>query len=82
VASPKELSDTYKSVATPSRFGPRYQPSPEADVFGRRTATPLEVQRVLDGEYSLQNPQALQRKARILSNREKRRTERRIDHRG
>lgn len=73
MGSSERLFAKYKPV-TPSKFGPHYSPRPEADVFGRRTASPLEVQRALEGTFDTEN--ASPTIPNGVSNREKRRMER------
>lgn len=73
MGSPERLFATYNPLR-PSRFGPNYQPRPEVDVFGRRTASPLEVQRALEGTFDAENASSIISNG--VSNREKRRMER------
>lgn len=56
MASQEKLRQTYPQRATPNMFGHHFNERPQPDAFGRRAATPLEIQQTMIGEFS-QSPQ-------------------------
>lgn len=56
MALPENLNRIYSSRVTPNRFGHHFNERPQPDTFGRRPATPLEIQQAMIGEFN-QSPQ-------------------------
>jgi hypothetical protein len=57
MASQEDLRKTYPSRITPGIFGNHFNERPQPDVFGRTPATPLEIERVIRGEFNPILPQ-------------------------
>lgn len=49
----EDLRITYLSKIAPSRFGNHFNERPQPDALGRTPATPLEIQRAMNGEFNL-----------------------------
>lgn len=52
MASQEDLRKIYPSKITPNIFGKHFNERPRPDVFGRAQATPLEIQRAMQGEFN------------------------------
>ena len=46
----EKLLRTHSQDLTPGRFGDHFNPAPKPDALGRMPATPLQIQRVINGE--------------------------------
>ncbi|MBI3984313.1 MAG: hypothetical protein HY344_00005 [Candidatus Levybacteria bacterium] len=69
----ESLRRTYgnQSHVTPERFGNHFNPAPKRDALGRRPATPLEVEKAVQGEFAPSLPPSANA-SRYLSKREQR----------
>lgn len=53
MALQENLSRTYRSRITPGRFGNHFNEREKPDALGRMPATPLEIQKAMNGEFNL-----------------------------
>jgi hypothetical protein len=58
MASQEDLRKIYPSRITPGIFGNHFNERPRPDAFGRTPATPLEVERAINGEFNQPLPQS------------------------
>lgn len=53
MASQENLSRAYPLRITPGRFGNHFNEREKPDALGRTPATPLEIQRAMNGDFNL-----------------------------
>ena len=52
MSSQERLRNAYPIKATPNRFGSHFNERPQPDAFGRREATPAEIERAMMGGFN------------------------------